>query len=40
MYPKDPSARDIELNMRIKTLEWITDDNLEIKPEFRLEHLW
>ncbi|KAM3132315.1 hypothetical protein pb186bvf_015645 [Paramecium bursaria] len=40
MYPKDPSARDIELNMRIKTLEWITDDNLEIKPEFRMEHLW
>lgn len=31
VYPKEPTARDIELNMRIKTLEWITDDHLEIK---------
>lgn len=31
LYPKEPTARDIELNMKFKTLEWITDDHLSIK---------
>lgn len=31
LYPKQPTARDIELNMRLKTLEWVTEDYLSIK---------
>lgn len=31
LYPKQPTARDIELNMRLKTLEWVTEEYLSIK---------
>lgn len=40
VFPKEPTARDIELNMRIKTLEWITYDHLEIKEKNRLTDTW
>lgn len=40
VFPKEPTARDIELNMRIKTLEWINDDHLEIKQKNRLNEVW
>ena len=30
LYPKEPTARDIELNIRLKTLEWITDKHLSL----------
>lgn len=30
LFPKQPTARDIELNMRLKTLEWVNEDILSI----------
>ncbi|CAD8207921.1 unnamed protein product [Paramecium octaurelia] len=37
LYPKEPTARDIELNIRFKTLEWITDEHLSIKIKSKID---
>lgn len=37
LFPKEPTARDIELNIRLKTLEWITDEHLSIKIKSKID---
>ncbi|CAD8124941.1 unnamed protein product [Paramecium sonneborni] len=37
LYPKEPTARDIELNIRLKTLEWINDEHLSIKIKSKID---
>jgi hypothetical protein len=40
LFPSTPSYIDIALYLRMKSLEWVTYDHLEIKENNRVEEMW
>lgn len=40
MFPKERTYKDAGLHFRIKTLEWITYDNLDISKQNRVNEMW
>lgn len=40
VFPPEKTYKDAALYSRIKVLEWITYDHLEIKPQYRVSQMW
>jgi hypothetical protein len=40
VFPKERTYKDAGLHLRIKTLEWITYDHLDIPKSNRVDEMW